>query len=534
MTGISDLHDNLVRRVNVGDMLLRSAERFPDREMLVDGARRWSYRAFNRWTNQLAHGLESLGFGPGDRLALMSGNCAEFLATYFACAKLGVACVPINLLWGPNEIGYVLGHAGARGAVVEAALLTRLVAALPADGRVRDIVGIGEDTSVALPTGVRGTAFKVLCDDRPDTEPEHVVGNDAAVSILYTSGTTAAPKGVVASHLAICMDSLGTALDTGMGGRDRITAMLPLFHTAQLNALCTPAVAVGAGIVMLREFHAATLLDLIERERITVTFGLPLMIRALCDAQEAQPRDLVSLRLAVYAMAAMPQADLVRAMRLLGCGFSLMFGQTEMSPVATFFRPEHQLSHPGAVGTPATNVRVGIMDEHGALLPADETGEIVYRSPQTLSGYLDNPEATAEVFRHGWFHSGDAGHLDADGLLWFDDRFKDVIKSGGENVSSLEVEKAILAAEPGIAEVAVVGLAHAHWTEAITAFVLPRPGATVDAAALLTRLREGLSAFKCPKDIVVLDALPKTATGKVQKAKLRAQHARHYDAGPIA
>ncbi|WP_372656967.1 AMP-binding protein [Hydrogenophaga sp.] len=534
MTDISTLHDNLVRRVNVGDMLLRSVERFPEREMLVDGARRWSYRAFNRWTNQLAHGLASLGYGPGDRLALMAGNCAEFLATYFACAKLGVACVPINLLWGPNEIGYVLAHAKARGAVVEAPLLARLVAALPADGSVRDVVSMGEVPDAPLPAGVHASGFQALCAHQPDTEPEQVVANDAAVSILYTSGTTSAPKGVVASHLAICMDSLGTALDTGMSGSDRITAMLPLFHTAQLNALCTPAIAVGAGIVVLREFHAASLLDLIERERLSVVFGLPLMVRALCDAQEAQPRDLASLRLAVYAMAAMPQADLVRAMRLLGCEFSLMFGQTEMSPVATFFRPEHQLSHPGAVGTPATNVRVGIMDEHGGLLPAGATGEIVYRSPQLLNSYLDNPDATAEAFRHGWFHSGDAGHMDADGLLWFEDRFKDVIKSGGENVSSLEVEKAILATEPGIAEVAVVGLAHAHWTEAITAFALPRPGSALDTGAVLKRLRETLSAFKCPKDIVVLDALPKTATGKIQKAQLRAQYARHYDVGPAA
>jgi acyl-CoA synthetase (AMP-forming)/AMP-acid ligase II len=228
-------------------------------------------------------------------------------------------------------------------------------------------------------------------------------------------------------------------------------------------------------------------------------------------------------------MAAMPKGDLVRAMELLGCDFSLMFGQTEMGPVATFFRPEHQLSHEGAVGTPTVNVRVGIMDAEGHLLPPGETGEIVYRSPQVLTSYLDNPEATAAVFEHGWFHSGDAGHFGDDGMLWFDDRFKDVIKSGGENVSSIEVEKALLEADRRIAEVAVVGLPHARWTEAITAFVVPAPGAQVEVERLAGELRQRLSAFKCPKDIVVREVLPKTATGKVQKALLRKLHANHYD-----
>jgi acyl-CoA synthetase (AMP-forming)/AMP-acid ligase II len=519
MRSVSALQENLERRVNVGDMLLRSAERFPRKEALLDGDRRFSYEELNRWTNQLSHGMLSLGFGTGDRLAIMSGNRAEFLATYFACAKLGVACVPINLLWGPVEIGYVLKHAKARGVVVEAALLPRLQPCLSDADCLTQTIVIDANS---------GIDFAALCSGNPSDEPECLVPNDAAISILYTSGTTSAPKGVVGSHLAICMNSLGTALDTRMSCDDRVSAMLPLFHTAQLNALCTPAIAAGATIVMLREFDAPALLGLIERERISVLFGLPMMIRTLCDEQVKQRRDMSSLRLCVYAMAAMPRQDLERAMKLLGCQFSLMFGQTEMSPVATFFRPEHQLSHQGAIGTPATNVRVGIMDGDGHLLPRGQSGEIVYRSPQALTGYLDNEEATAEVFRGGWMHSGDAGHFDDDGVLWFDDRFKDVIKTGGENVSSVEVEKAVLEAEPGIAEVAVVGLPHPHWTEAITALVVPRSQAVIDTDDLLAKLRARLSPFKCPKAIVVVESLPRTATGKVQKAKLRQFYAAHY------
>ena len=199
-----------------------------------------------------------------------------------------------------------------------------------------------------------------------------------------------------------------------------------------------------------------------------------------------------------------------------------------MSPTATLFRPEHQLSHAGAVGTPVVNVQAAIMDEHGVLLPQGESGEIVYRGPHTLTGYLDNAEATDAAFAHGWFHSGDVGHFDTDGILWFSDRRKDVIKTGGENVASIEVEKALYAADEAVAEAVVVGLPHERWTEAITAFVVPKPGATIDQHALLTGVRAHLDPYKVPKAIIVVNELPKTSTGKIQKNLLRESFATHY------
>jgi acyl-CoA synthetase (AMP-forming)/AMP-acid ligase II len=199
-----------------------------------------------------------------------------------------------------------------------------------------------------------------------------------------------------------------------------------------------------------------------------------------------------------------------------------------MSPITTLFRPEHQLTHIGAVGTPLTGVQVAIMGPDGELLSPGELGEIVYRGPSTMTGYLDNPEATAAAFAHGWFHSGDVGSFDDDGVLWFADRFKDVIKTGGENVASIEVEKAVYAADPAVAEVVVIGLPHERWTEAITAVVVPKEGATVDAGALLAALRAHLDPYKIPKSVIVADALPRTSTGKIQKNRVRDEHARHY------
>jgi acyl-CoA synthetase (AMP-forming)/AMP-acid ligase II len=227
-------------------------------------------------------------------------------------------------------------------------------------------------------------------------------------------------------------------------------------------------------------------------------------------------------------MAPMPTHELKNAMAALGCEFSLMFGQTEMNPMSTYFRPEHQLSHPGAVGTPSPNAEVAIMDADGHLLPRGRSGEIVYRGPQVMTEYLRDPAATDAAFAHGWFHSGDCGHFDADGILWFEDRFKDVIKTGGENVASIEVEKALYAADPGVQEVAVVGLPHERWGEAVTAVVIAKPGFALDAGDLMAKARSHLSPFKCPKRILFVEAMPKTATGKIQKAKLRQDLADTY------
>ncbi len=316
--------------------------------------------------------------------------------------------------------------------------------------------------------------------------------------------------------------------ETGIGPQDRIACLMPFFHTAQLNGFATPAVLAGATQYLMRGFDPDALLSLIEEEKITRAFALPMMWRALVDHPDVGSRDLSSLQRAAYAMAPMPDALLRQCLDTFECGFYLAFGQTEMSPVTTFFRPEHQLSHSGAVGTQVMGVQIGIMAPDGTLLPNGQQGEIVYRSPHALNGYLKNPDATAEAFAHGWFHSGDAGVLADDGMLWFSDRYKDVIKSGGENVASIEVEKAVYAAVPDVAEVAVVGLPHDRWTEAITAFVVAKPGETLDEAAVIAATKEHIAGFKAPKAVIVVEELPRTSTGKIQKNVVRKQYADFY------
>jgi acyl-CoA synthetase (AMP-forming)/AMP-acid ligase II len=524
-----ELRTNLITRVNVGDALTRTAGRLPDQPAVVDGERRWTYAELNARVNRVANGLTARGYERGDVLALASGNSCEFLVTYFACAKLGVVCVPMNLGWRADEVAYVLDHSEARGVVVEAQLVAQVLPGVEKVPAVRDvIVAFGTDGRYeqALPDRSWLT-FDDLHDDST-AEPECLVGERDPISYLYTSGTTSFPKGVVGSHLAIYVESLMVAAETGLHAGERIACLMPLFHTAQLNGFGTPSVLMGATQYLLRGFDAAALLDLIESERIERMFALPMMYRELVERPDIGARDLSSLRMAAYAMAPMPDALLRRCLDVFGCEFYLAFGQTEMSPVTTFFRPEHQLSHAGAVGTQVVNVQIAIMGPSGELLPRGEEGEIVYRGPQALNGYLKNPEATAEAFEHGWFHSGDVGRLDPDGMLWFSDRHKDVIKTGGENVASIEVEKAVYAASPDVAEAVVVGLPHARWSEAITAVVVAKPGASVDPEALRTAMKEHIDGYKVPKSVIVVDELPKTSTGKIQKNVVRERFTDHY------
>jgi len=512
-----DLARNLIGRINVGDSLTRTAASRPAQLAVVDGDRRFTYAEFNAYVNRLAHGLAGLGYERGAALALASGNSADFLAVYFACAKLGVVCVPVNLGWRPDEVAYVLGHSQARGIVIESQLVTAMQDAVAKVPEVTDVIVVPRDLQTL-------TAHD-------SQEPQAFVDDNDALSYLYTSGTTSFPKGVVGSHKAIYLESMSGALDSGWRFDDRFAAMMPMFHTAQLNAFCTPAVMVGATIYVMRGFDPAALLDLVQDEQITQIFGLPMMYRAMLDHPAFAEYDLSSLRRAVYAMAPMPDDLIRRSLTGFGCDFALLFGQTEMSPCTTLFRPEHQLSHTGAVGTPLVGVQVAIMGPDGALLPPGEAGEIVYRGPSTMSGYLHNEEATDQAFAHGWFHSGDVGYFGDDGVLWFTDRHKDVIKTGGENVASIEVEKAIYAADPGVAETVVVGLPHERWSEAITAFVVPKPGQTIDPAALIAALKQRLDGFKVPKAVILVGELPKTSTGKIQKNVVRSEHSKYYEEG---
>lgn len=527
---MTDLELNLIQRVNVGDSLTRTSWRYPDKVALVEDEKRITYKEFNETVNRVANALLERGYTKGVPIALLSQNSYEFLVTYYACAKAGLICVPINLGWRPSEVSYVLAHSESQALIAQASIFETFKSALDGLESLREVFIFGahkgEESS-------QQTTFEDLTLHGSSSEPQVLIEDRAPLSYLYTSGTTSAPKGVVSSHLAVYLESLGSALENHSTEKDVVSALMPMFHTAQLNGLCTPMIALGGRLIIMKGFNADLVLDSIEAEGMTTVFCLPFMVRELLERYREKPRNISTLKLIMYAMAPMPDALLRDAIDTFRCDFTLAFGQTEMNPVTTVFRPEHQLTHSGAVGTPQINVQIAILGDDGRVLNQGETGEICYRSPQSMSEYLKNPVATEEAFRGGWFHSGDAGKFDKDGVLWFEDRFKDVIKTGGENVSSIEVEKAIYATNPDVAEACVVGISHPKWSEAITAFVVPRAGSKIDPEALIRDLKLNLDGFKCPKKVVVVDTLPHTSTGKIQKHLVRKDHADLYGSSQL-
>lgn len=518
-TDPTPLQVNLVERVCVADLIGRTADVHPREIALVDGARRLAYAALDAQVTQLGHALLGLGLQHQDVVAVMARNCTELVVTYFACARAGLICAPVNLGLRAGEIAWCLRDAKARVLIAERALgeLATGVLAEPLPD-LQHRFWITPPESATAPD-----SFDALLA-RGSTEPLEVFIHDRdIVQLLYTSGTTAQPKGVLTSHLAVTLTALANAIGHGCTPGYSSLLALPLFHCAMLNSILMPLLLTGGRAVLAKGFDPQQAADLFEREAINLVVLLPMMYGLLLDDPALAPRRFAAMRRAMYAMAPMPEERLRRIHEMFpNADVVLGSGQTEFTPATCMQRPEHQWSKAATWGTATVLTRVAVMDEQGHLLPRGETGELVYRGPQVMSGYLNQPEASRQALRHGWFHSGDVAHIDEDGAIWFKDRFKDVIKTGGENVASIEVERCLLE-HPDVAEAAVVGAPHPRWGEAITGVVVRRPGAAVDEGALLRHCRERLAGFKVPKAIVFVDQFPRTGTGKIQKHMIRLQ-----------
>lgn len=510
---------NMVDRVCAGDILTRAADLYPDNVAMVDDGRTLTYRAFEDQANRMANSLLGLGLKAGEPVGILARNCIEKMVSYMACAKANLVFAPVNLGLKPHEIAYCLKDCRTRILIVEDAL-AKAGQELP--DQLPDLEFLYWTGSA--PHTVGDHTWQPVQDlmDKGDSTPvEVVVGDRDPVQLLYTSGTTANPKGVLTSHLAVTMTAMANIIANRTPAQAAVLCQLPLFHCTAVNLLALPTFMMGGKLVMAKGFDARECARLIEEHQIYMLLFLPMMFNEVLNDPEASKRDFSSVKRALYAMAPMaksrlqaihdafPNADVV-----------LGSGQTEFTPATCVIRPEHQGSKAGSWGTATPMTRVAIMDDHGRLLPAGETGEIVYRGPQVMTEYLNQPDKTEESFKYGWFHSGDIGSIDEDGVIWFTDRKKDVIKTGGENVASLEVERCLIG-HPKVAEAAVIGLPHEHWGEAITANVIPMPGEEVTEEELIEYCREQLAGFKVPKAIVVVDEFPRTGTGKIQKHMIR-------------
>lgn len=523
LSGVDPLTVNLTHRVCIGDLTTRAAHQYGDRLAIIDGPHRLGYRELEARANALARGLHERGYRRGDAVALQLQNRWEFVVAFLALAKIGVSAAPLNLALAPSDVAYQLADSGVRAVITEEAFLTGLTAALEqADGAaVREVICL--ENPPAAVAGIAAVRFADLL--APDRSPVEVIVEDRdIVHCLYTSGTTSRPKGVLTSHVAVHIGSLSSALALGL--RPDVTArvqpiVLPLFHVTALDTLLLPNLLTGGTAVLLRGFDPDALVAAFIEHRVTNVVLLPMMWSALVNHPRLAEADTGALETGMYAMAPMPAPLLVKLRASFpNADIILGSGQTETTPASQVQRAGHQGVKDDSWGPATVSTDVMIMSAAGELVGAGEVGEIVYRTPQLMEGYWNNAAANTEAFAHGWFHGGDIGYLDYEAVVWFTDRSKDIIKSGGENVSSVEVERVLLGHD-GVAEVAVVGTPDEHWGEAVTAVVVAAPSAAVTEDELREWARARLAGFKAPKTVRIVAALPKTATGKIQKNLVR-------------
>jgi fatty-acyl-CoA synthase len=511
------------RRNRLGDLLWRSAARSPQKTAVVYGDLRQSYAELDETVNRTANAMAARGVRQGDHIALLSHNHHAFVVIRFALARLGAVMVPINFMLNASEVAFILGNAEVKGLIVEDALAAVGDAALAEAKLSLRLRGAIREKLARTPAGWECVQDWMQHADA--TPPEVAIGDDDPVQILYTSGTESRPKGAMLSARCLYAHYTSCIADGEMSSEDIEVHSLPLYHCAQLDCFLTPDLYLGATSIILPAPDPATLLRTLATEKATKLFCPPTVWIALLRHPDFDRTDLSALKKGYYGASIMP-VEIIKEIqqRLPALRLFNFYGQTEMSPVATVLRPEDQMRKLGSAGRPASNVETRVVDDEDRPVPPGTIGEIVHRGPHVTLGYWKNPEKTAEAFRNGWFHSGDLGVMDEEGYLSVVDRKKDMIKTGGENVASREVEEVVFT-HPAVSEVAVFGVPHPTWIEAVMAAVVPRPGKTVDADELLRYCRERLAGYKAPKFVAVIEQLPKNASGKILKRELRERFA---------
>ncbi len=513
----------------IGDLLRRSAARDPEKTAIVYRDLRQTYAELDVAVDRVATALAARGIGPGDRVILFSHNNHAFVVAYFALARLGAVSVPVNFMLTAGDVAYVLAHSGAVGLIAEDALVPVAEQALagqaPGGPAGPGAAGGGITVRGVIPEhGQERPGWEPITDwmtHSDTTSPDITVAGDDLAQLIYTSGTESRPKGAMLSHHSLIAQYVSCVVDGEMTGADVEVHSLPLYHCAQLHCFLTPGIYLGATNVVLPGADPAAILQAVETERASKLFCPPTVWISLLRHPDFSRRDLSSLRKGYYGASIMP----VEVLKEIGARLPDMrlfnfYGQTEMGPLATVLKPADQVRKAGSAGRAALNVETLVVDDTGRPQPAGQIGEIVHRSPHAMLGYWQDPDRTAQAFAGGWFHSGDLGIMDTEGYLTVVDRKKDMIKTGGENVASREVEEALYQ-HPAVAEVAVFGLSHPRWIEAVTAAVVLRDGQPATPEELIAHCQGRLAGFKVPKHLVFVDALPKNASGKLLKRELR-------------
>lgn len=497
-------------------VLAHQATRSPGRPMTVFEGETITYGEMAASAAALAAGMHERGVRRGSVVGILSYNRPEFLEALFAANYLGAIAMPINWRLAAPEVRYILEHSGAAALVCDDALVEL------ADEATKGIEAALLRACVSVPAPDGWSTLEELRASTTTVERVSATADDVH-RLMYTSGTTGRPKGVMITHANLAWKNLAHLVEFGFTSADVGLVCGPLYHVGALDLTTTSLIAAGATTILHRTFNAASVVDELERSRVTTVWLAPAMVNAIMALPGVEQRDLSSVRVIINGGEKMPVPLIERIQRTFpSAWFADAYGLTETVSGDTFLDRDSIVTKLGSVGRPCLHLELDIWDQQGRSLGTGEPGEIVLRGPKVFKGYWHDPDATAAALAGGWFHTGDIGVRDTDGYLFVVDRLKDMITSGGENIAGSEVER-VLYEHPAVLEAAVVARPDDRWGEVPVAFVALQTGAAATAESLIEHCRDQLAPFKVPKAVTFVDALPRNPSGKVLKRELRVQ-----------
>lgn len=491
--------------MNIAQNLEASARYFPERIAVIQGRHRLTYAQLDRRSGIIASGLSSLGIGPGDFVALCAPNSFQWMEVYFGVLKCGAVAVTLSAQLTPDEFSTLVGHARPK-AVYTTEERREQLAQFKDAGSLQLVIAPGEDHTVDGLLEGGGNPLTGVDRDREDH-----------ACVLYTGGTTGMPKGVMLSHENINTAIFSVVHYERSTHQDLGLCFLPFNHVFGQMHIMNATVLSGGGLVLLPGFDLEAVLRAVEEHRVTKLYAVPTIYVRLLQVPDLAQR-IKPVRYCFSAAASMARELVNQWKEVTGLDIHESYGMTETASMVTFNHAHHH--RVGSVGTLAGTAEVRICDESGKPLPMGKEGEICIRGRNMMMGYLNNPRANEEAFRDGWLRSGDVGYLDEEGYLFIVDRLKDMIITGGENVYPREVEE-VLYTRPEVVECAVIGLPDREYGERVTAYLILRKGARLDAAEMKSFCKKHLSPFKVPKEFVPVDSLPTSPSGKILKRELR-------------
>ena len=505
-------------------------QQFPYKTAIVCGEQRFTYAQFAERANRLAGAILAAGIKSGDRVAFLSGNCHRLLEAYYGVLEAGAVLLPMNIRLAPQEMAFILNDSGAKLLFLEKQFQETVGSFRSTLSTVEKFIVLDSDSEAGW---LRPQNYEQLLAASTPHEAEVMdLDENSLAELFYTSGTSANPKGVMLTHRNIYLHAMNVAINFSSSKNSVELHTIPLFH-ANGWGVAHSLTFVGARHVMIRRFDPVEVFRLIQQERVQACSLVPTMANALVNCPERHKFDLSSLERVNIGGAASSPTLIREVEEKLGCSCFSGYGLTETSPVLTTAQPKpgkewadsERHARQAMTGYPIPGVEIRVVDSEGKDVPRDSQtiGEVVARSDGVMQGYWRQPEATAEVMRGGWFHTGDMAVMNADGYILIVDRAKDIIISGGENISSLELEKA-LAAHPAVYEAAVIPVPDLRWGEVPKALVVLKPEAEASEQELLDFCRSRLSHYKCPRSVEFLEALPRTGTGKILKKELRKKY----------